>query len=443
MAKRKNRAELPVSQGRVSNLSHDGRGVVHLEDKVVFVDGALPEELIRFQITGKRRKVYQGQLREVLESSLYRVAPECRVFGTCGGCALQHQSITAQQAFKQDVLVQSLQRLAKLTPQVLLPVLHDHAWHYRRKARLGVRLVPKKGGILVGFRERGKSYITNLNCCPVLDERLSALLLPLQKLLSSLSIKEAIPQIEVAAAAATVALVFRHLQAFTTEDRQLLKDFARTEAVQVLLQPGGPDSVQALWPPSPQTLSYRLDDFDLELIFTALDFIQVNAKMNQKLVQHAINLLAIKRGQTVLDLFCGLGNFSLAAARRGGQVTGIEGDAGMVSRAHENACHNRLDGVTAFHQADLFESPLKTAIWLDQHYDDVLLDPPRSGAFELVSQMQRWRPGKIVYVSCNPATLARDAAILVHQQGYHLRATGIADLFPHTTHVEAVALFEL
>jgi len=439
--RRKDKSLLPVCEARVSDLSHDGRGIVHYEEKVVFVDGALPGERIQFQILGKRRKVHQGRLLTVLEKAAERVDPQCSEFGVCGGCALQHLSVSAQQIFKQNLLLQNLSRLGKLTAEEVLPVLSGQAWNYRRKARLGVRWVPKKGGILLGFRERGKCYITNLKTCPVLDVRLSALLQPLQKLLEAVSIGQSIPQIEVAAAADTVALVFRHLLPFTATDLQLLKEFAQVEGVQVLLQSGGPDSVQSLWPQSPAALHYRLDDFDLELSFQALDFIQVNAAMNQQLVQRAMDLLAIEPGQTVLDLFCGLGNFSLAAARQGGQVTGIEGDTQMLGRARENAHCNNLSHAATFIQADLFASPIEVASWNHQTYDRVLLDPPRSGALQVVTEMPRWQPAKIVYISCNPATLARDAAILVQQHGYRLRAVGIADLFPHTTHVEAIAVF--
>ncbi len=442
MTKRIHWSDLPVHRERVSNFSHDGRGVVHVEGKVVFIDGALPKELIRFQITGKRRKVYQGRLLDVLEPSVERVQPRCNVFGVCGGCALQHMTDSAQQAFKQDLLLQNLQRFGGLSPEVVLPVIRDQAWNYRRKARLGVRLVPKKGGILLGFRERRTSFITNLDCCPILDHRLSKLLQPLQQLLQSISIKGAIPQIEVAATADNIALVFRHIQPFSAQDRLALQGFAKTEEIQVLLQSAGPDSIQALWPTAGSTLSYSLDGFDLDLAFSALDFIQVNAVMNQKLVRRTVALLDSNNDQTILELFCGLGNFSLAVAKSGGLVTGIEGAADLVFQAQENARNNGLDNTARFYQADLFEQPLSEAVWLNQVYDRVLLDPPRTGALQVVTEMSRWQPEKIVYISCNPATLARDADILVHRHGYRLQAAGIADMFPHTAHVEAIAVFE-
>lgn len=426
---------------RIESINHDGLGVARVESKATFIEGALPGERVQFELR-KRRKGYDlARTLEVLEASPDRTAPRCRYFGVCGGCSLQHLHPEAQLPAKERLLRDNLQRIGKVEPESWLTPLTGPFWGYRRKARLGVRVVEKKGGVIVGFREKARSFITPLASCDVLDPRVSRLLPAVRDLIAGLSRPERVPQIEVAVGDNAIALAFRHLVPLTADDDARLAAFGETHDIQIFCQPGRPDALVPIWPVQPQPLAYSLPDFDVELRFAPADFIQVNAELNRSMVNQAIRLLDPRPGDRVLDLFCGLGNFSLALARRAGHVTGIEADAAMIKKAQENAAHNEL-GNTIFRQADLYDPDMNDP-WGAEHFDLWLLDPPRTGAMELVKRLPaRGGPRRIVYVSCNPSTLARDSEVLVHAKGYRLRVAGILDMFPQTSHVEAMALFE-
>lgn len=424
-------------------MTHDGRGIAAVSGKKVFVPGALQGELVRFQRRKRRRNFDEAQLLEVLEPASQRIEPRCAAFGTCGGCSLQHVSAAQQREIKQSALADSLQRIGQVEPQEwLAPICDDSAdgsWHYRRRARLAVKDVFAKGRVLVGFRERHAPYVTNMHRCEVLSKPVDSLLDPLSELIEKLSIRSRLPQIEVAVADNVTTLVFRVLDPPTDEDKALLLAFSDENNVQVSLQSGGLDTIEALQPGSPHLpLTYTLGDFNVEIEFEATDFIQVNGRVNRLMVAEAIGLLQVSGEHRVLDLFCGIGNFSLPLARQAGHVLGIEGEIRQVERARQNASRNNIDNCE-FRCADL--SVVNDERWHKESWDRVLLDPARSGALELVSDMGRIGAERIVYVSCHPGTLARDAGILVREQGYSLEAAGIIDMFPHTAHVESIAVF--
>jgi len=423
----------------IESLSPDGRGITHIDGKVVFVDGALAGEQVRLRYRRRKSRYDEAEMLAVLQPSPQRVAPRCPHFGVCGGCSLQHLAHEAQVEAKQRDLLDKLQRIGKTQPEEILPPLIGPVWGYRRKARLGAKRVPKKGRVLVGFREKRSPYLADMGQCPVLHPAVGEHLLELSELIGSLSRPDRLPQIEVALGDETGALVFRHLDPLTEADRQALAGFGQRHGLQIHLQPQGPDSVHPLWPQSPRPLSYRLPAFGLELHFEPGDFTQVNAAINRQMVSRAVDLLQIDSSHRVLDLFCGLGNFTLPLARRAAEVIGVEGEAGLVARAQANARRNGLDNCR-FHVADL-TTALGQAPWLGQ-VDRLLLDPPRSGALEIVQGLHKLQPQRMVYVSCDPATLARDTEEIVHRQGYRLLSAGIMDMFPHTAHVESMAVFE-
>ncbi len=424
----------------VQDLTHTGEGVVKYEGQVYFVPKALPGETIRFVPGKKRRGKYPGRLEEVLSLSPDRVTPVCRYFGVCGGCKLQHLNVKSQRQMKQKMLLDNLERIGGVQPRTILPLLHGEEWHYRRKARPGCKLVPAKGGILVGFREPGTSYLTSLRHCHTLDKRLSDLLDPCHELISRLHCPRQVPQLEFAAGDNAVAVVLRHLVPLDSSDENLLIRFAREHSLQCYVQPSGLDSIRPLWPSKPIPLQYTLPDFDVTLEFSPSDFIQVNGKVNEALIHQVVGLLEPESGDHILDLFCGLGNFTLPVARKGARVSGVEVQDGLVTKGIANARANGLDQVD-FIQMDLFTS--KTQPLQALGCRKWLLDPPRSGALALVENLKGLgMPDRIVYVSCNPATLARDASLLVHRHGYHLTHAGVIDMFPHTAHVESLAMFE-
>lgn len=427
-----------VAVADVESLNYDGRGVARIDGKVTFIEGALPGERVRFRYHNKHPSFDTGAVQEVLVPSPDRMAPPCPHFGVCGGCSLQHLRPAAQVVALQQVLGETLTHVGGVQPERWLAPLTGPATGYRRRARLGVRNVPKKGGVLVGFREKRRSYITPLAACLTLDTRVSDLLPALRALIAGLSIPDRLPQIEVACGDNAVTLVFRHLRPLTADDRDRLTAFAQTHAVQVYLQAAGPESATALWPAAPTTLHYRLPEFDITLSFEPTDFIQVNGVVNRRLVQQGVALLELAPNDTVLDLFCGLGNFTLAAARHAGAVVGLEADAGLVHRARINAAANGITNAH-FEAVDLYQDS-DAPLW-PQTFNKVLLDPPRAGAIEALKRLALTPPARIVYVSCNPATLARDAAYLVNVLGYRFAAAGVADMFPHTSHVESMALF--
>ena len=424
---------------QIGDLSHDGRGVASFGEKRVFVHGALPGERVNVQITSRRRNYDEGEAIEIIEPSPDRVEPQCPHFGQCGGCSLQHLAPRKQIEAKQNTLVQNLERIGKVTPGTVWEPLTGPEWHYRRKARLSVRYVYKKERVLVGFRERNGRYVADIQECHVLDERISSRLVVLAELIGSMDARNTIPQLEVSCGDRECALVFRHMEPLSAGDLEKLRHFAIDSGIAVLLQPSGPASIHCLEPAS-LDLEFELPGFGLRLAFGPSDFIQVNAAMNQKMIHRALELLQPGKEERVLDLFCGLGNFTLPIASMAGEAVGIEGDSELVRKAVENAKRNAVNNAV-FHVADLGEDP-GSAPWLKHHYDKILIDPPRSGAEFMLPHIAASGAGRVVYVSCHPASLARDAGILVHQFGFRLLGAGVMDMFPHTGHVESIALFE-
>ncbi|MEJ2060121.1 MAG: 23S rRNA (uracil(1939)-C(5))-methyltransferase RlmD [Gammaproteobacteria bacterium] len=438
MAARKSRLPAEPVEARIESLAQDGRGVTHLEGKAVFIHGALPAETVRFKYTGRHRQYDEGVVEEVIEPSPDRIVPHCEHFGVCGGCSLQHMAPEAQIAAKQQVLTDALWHIGKVEAGMIDPPLTGPVWGYRRKARLGVKYVPKKGRVLVGFRERQSRYLADLHRCEVLHPAVGERLEQLGALIGELDARERIPQIEVAAGDEAVTLVFRHLDPLGEADRARLADFARETGLQVALQSAGPDSIVPLWPES-QRLYYRHPEHDVTIDFGPSDFIQVNAAINHNMVNRALMLLELNATDQVLELFSGLGNFTLPLARHCAHVTAVEVDTVMVKRGDQSALNNDIHNVA--HVAADLGGELKGAPWLKCKYDKILLDPPRSGAQEVIAHFGKLGATRIVYVSCNPATLARDAAMLVNEFGYTLERAGVMDMFPHTAHVESIALF--
>jgi 23S rRNA (uracil1939-C5)-methyltransferase len=435
--------ESPEEEGLVAALTHEGEGIVR-GGKTAFVAGALPGERIRFRRTKRHKQHDDARLSQVLEPAVDRAQPRCAHFGVCGGCALQHLAPESQLAAKELELRDNFERVAQVTPDEWLPPLRGPVWNYRRRARLGAKYVTKKGRVVVGFRERLAPYVAALDRCEVLAPPADALIAPLSEMLTSLSIRERLPQIEVAVADNAVALVMRVLSPPTPEDLDNLALFERAHSVRVYLQPAGLDSVRPLTEIS-EPLTYSLPAFDLTLEFRPTDFIQINGAINEALVARAVELLAPEADSQVLDLFCGLGNFTLPLARRAGRVVGVEGDKDLVHRAAGNARRNGIE-TAEFHVADLAQPPGDTPAtapaWVKHPFDRVLLDPPRAGAREMLPTVARLAPKRVLYISCHPGSLARDTGMLVHQYGFRLRAAGVLDMFPHTTHVESLALFE-
>ena len=431
------RASRQPETAKITDLSHEGRGVAHVDGKTVFIDDALPGELVEWQRVKRGRNFDEGRLLRVIEASPDRVEPRCVHFGMCGGCVLQHLSVEQQLQFKQLQLTESLARIGKVTPDEILPPLQAGVWNYRRRARVAARWVSKKQRTVVGFRERSTPYITDLKSCAVLRAPVDQLILPMSELVTALSIRNRVPQVEVAVADNAVALVVRVLEPLTSEDLELLRRFAGEHSVQIFLQPGGYDTVAPLTDGPP--LEYRLPAFDLTLQFLPTDFVQVNGALNLQMIERAVALLAPTRDDKVLDLFCGLGNFSLPLARTAGQVIGVEGEGSLVARARANAERNGLSN-TQFFTANLADETVATASWAGK-FDKVLLDPPRAGAKEVLPVVAKSGAATVLYISCHPGSLARDAGILVHEHGYKLQAAGVMDMFPHTAHVESAALF--
>ncbi|HET7135871.1 MAG TPA: 23S rRNA (uracil(1939)-C(5))-methyltransferase RlmD [Casimicrobiaceae bacterium] len=452
----------------IESLDQEGRGVAHVDGKATFVEGALPGERVAIEILKRKPSYSIARATRVERASASRVAPACPHFGQCGGCTLQHADPALQLAAKQRALEDSLARIGDVRPDVLLPAIAGPAWGYRYRARLSVRDVAKKGGILVGFHERRSSYVADMRECAVLPPKISALLPLLRRLVESLSIRSRLPQIEVAVGerlsksgsdaivAGTAkmcpgseprlvyALVLRILEPLTRADEARLVAFADTHGVEIWLQPGGPDTVVALHPAN-ATLAYTLPEFDVALPFAPTDFTQVNFAINRVLVRRAVDLLAPAPDDRVADFFCGLGNFTLPIARRAGSVVGFEGSKALVARAAANARRNGLDSKASFVSANLF-TVTSEIVSAHGRFARVLIDPPREGAVELAKALpsadDAHALARIVYVSCNPGTLARDAAVLVHDRGYRLASAGVVNMFPHTAHVESIAVFD-
>ena len=427
--------------GIIESLDHEARGVTRLDGKTVFVEGALPGECVEYASYRRKPSYELARTLHVLASSSQRVTPRCPHFGVCGGCSMQHLDPQAQVAAKQRLLEDNLWHLGRIKADQLYAPIYGQPWGYRYRARLSVRLVLKKGGVLVGFHEKKSSYVADMKQCEILPPRLSAMLLPLRELIGELSIRDRLPQIEVAVGERMTALVLRILEALDPADESLLRDFADRHAVVFYLQPQGPATAYRFYPLDGPQLSYQLPDFAVEHAFSPTEFTQVNHAINRVLVRRALALLAPQAGERVADMFCGLGNFTLPIARSGARVLGVEGSAELVRRATENAAANGLDRLAEYRLANLFETTPDSLAALGR-FDRMLIDPPREGALELIKSLDADGPRRIVYISCSPATLARDAGILVAQKHYRLRGAGVVNMFPQTSHVESIALFE-
>ena len=437
MARKRPREEETATIGAVT---HDGRGIAVTTGKKVFVAGALEGETVRFMRRKFRRNYDEAELLAVIEPSPDRIEARCEAFGRCGGCSLQHIDAGKQRDIKEQTLRDNLARIGRVEPGTWLAPMTGPEWHYRRRARLAVKDVPAKGRTLVGFRERHAPFITDMHRCEVLARPVDGLIDPLSEMVGRLSVRARLPQIEVAVADNAVALVFRVLDPPNAEDMRSLAEFGRQHGLRIYLQRGGLDSVECIDPEAAdEPLYYDLPEFDIRVDFEPVDFIQVNSEINQRMVHFAVEQLDVQPDHRVLDLFCGIGNFSLPLARRAGRVLGVEGEASLVARAGANARRNGLDNVE-FRIADLSLVDGSEG-WVRSGWDRMLLDPARSGAAEIVTRMELFSPQRIVYVSCHPGTLARDAGTLVHEKGYELVAAGIIDMFPHTAHVESIAVF--
>ena len=432
----------------IESLSHEGRGVAHIDGKAVFISGALPGEKVTFIYTLQSRKHDEGKIEEVLQASPDRVEPKCPHYAICGGCSLQHLSPDAQIDYKQTSMLESLKHLGKVEPEEVFAPITGDKWGYRRKARLGVKYVFKKDRVLVGFRERHGGFLAVMDSCDVLHEQVGKKLHLFQELIYGMDSRDSTPQIEVAAGDEGIALIIRHLKPLSEKDIALWLAFAKEHDFQLYLQPKGPDTVHCIWPDvsgegrQPE-LFYEHKAFETKVHFGPQDFFQVNSSINRQMVPRAVELLQLTGKEKVLDLFCGLGNFTLPIAKNAEQVTGVEGDLAMVNRARQTALANGINN-TNYYACNLMGTALelKTEPWLKQEYDCILLDPPRSGAKEIIEFFGRLKAKRIVYVSCHPATLARDAGELVHTHGYKLLGAGVMDMFPQTAHVESIAVFE-
>lgn len=432
-------------QAQILDLSHDGRGVArreggHADGKTVFIAGALPDETVMAEQTARSRSFDEAKTLEVLEASADRVAPRCAHFGVCGGCVLQHLAEEKQIGAKQQVLLENFERIGHVVPDEVLPALADAAWGYRRKGRFSVRRVEKKDKTLVGFRETDPRFVADIRECHTVVPEIGMKIEALSALVDSMDARRVLPQIEFIAGDEAVALVFRHLEPLSEGDQQKLRDFRDREGFAIYLQPKGIDSVHMLDDAPAPKLAFALTPWDVELQFRPLDFIQVNRALNEKMIAHALQLLDVQPGERVLDLFCGLGNFTLPLARIASEVVGVEGDAGLVARARDNAARNGLSNAE-FYMADL-TTDLRQERWFKQGFDKLLLDPARAGALDVLKQIPLEGIKRIVYVSCHPGSLARDAGYLVNERGWRLTTAGVMDMFPHTAHVESIAVFE-
>ena len=443
MARTRSRIDKTPFQTEILDLSHDGRGVARRDGeggKVTFVTGALPGETVMAVQTAVSRHFDEARTESVVTASPNRVEPRCEHFGTCAGCVLQHLAEDQQIVAKQRVLMDNLQRIGHVTPGEVLPVLAGDSWGYRRKGRFSVRRVEKKDKTVVGFREQDPRFVADLRQCHTVIPEIGTKVEALATFIEGLDGKREIPQIEFIGGDAAIALTVRHLKPMSDADKSAWKAFGEAQGFAIYLQPGGLETVHPLWPEEGVPLSFTLAPWNVELAFKPLDFIQVNAKLNVAMIERALELLDAQPGERVLDLFCGLGNFTLPLARGVAHVVGVEGDAGLVARAKENAQRNGLDNAEFF-AADLTQDQRNTP-WMRQGFDKLLLDPPRSGAIDVLQQLPLEQFKRIVYVSCHPGSLARDAGYLVNERGFTLVSAGAMDMFPHTAHVESIAVFE-
>lgn len=436
MARRRKKIDTAEYTAEITDLSHEGRGIAHVNDKTTFIFNALPDETVRFKYTKKRNQIAEGASTEILTPSKDRIMPHCPNFTICGGCSLQHMTAEFQREFKRNSVLDLLKNQG-VTPEALLPTLTGPEWHYRRKARIGVKFLEQKDSVLLGFRERNSSFIAHMDECHVLDARIGLSITTLKAFIYSLDARSAIPQLEIAATDDEVALIIRHLEPLSNSDIDRIKQFASTHSFKIYLQPKGIDSITLLTGTT-ETLSYTIPEFNLTYQFLPFQFTQVNETINRKMLSQAIDLLDIQAQDRVLDLFCGIGNFSLAAATQAKQVIGVEAEPLAIEFAKKNAALNSLVNCEFF-TANLFEDCTALS-WARETYNKILLDPPRSGADNILSLLPAWQPQKIVYVSCNPATFARDSAQL-KGLGYTLAQLSTMDMFPHTQHTEVMGLF--
>ncbi|HET6264115.1 MAG TPA: 23S rRNA (uracil(1939)-C(5))-methyltransferase RlmD [Usitatibacter sp.] len=429
-----------MTEAVIESIDHEGVGVAHVDGKVTFIDGGVTGERVEFTRRRSRGNFDLGTVTQVLRESPQRVTPRCRYFGTCGGCAMQHVDAFAQVAAKQRVLEDNLERIGKVKPEQILPPIVGPAWGYRTRARLSVHYVAKKGGVLVGFHERKSSFVADTTSCEVLPPAVANLIPELREMFTSMKIRDRVPQLELAVGDSVTVFVLRHLEPIPDEDAAKLRAFADRHGIQWWLQPKGPDGAHAFHPLEAPALDYGLPEFGLSLRYRPTEFTQVNAGVNRILVKRAVDLLDPAEDERVGDLFCGLGNFSLPLATRSAHVVGMEGSPGLVARAGENARLNGLDSRATFLAHDLY-TDAEGALARLGPVDKLLIDPPRDGAMEICKALPEPGPSRIVYVSCSPSTLARDAGVLVNVKGYRLAAAGVVNMFPHTGHVESIALF--
>jgi len=425
----------------IESLDQEGRGIAHVDGKVIFIEGALTGELVTYNAYRKKPSYELAKLEKILRPSFMRVQPKCVHFELCGGCSMQHIDARAQVAAKQRILEDNLERIGKVKAETIMPPIYGETWGYRQRARLSVRHVVKKGKTLVGFHEKSSRYVADMQHCEILPPKIAKLLPLLAQMNEGLSIRDDLPQIEVAVGEHVDVLVLRIMKALSPADEVAIRQFADIHQVQFWLQTKGPETVVPFYPLDAPALTYSLPEFGITMPFAPTDFTQVNSILNRLMMSRAMRMLAPAPGERIADFFCGLGNFTLPIARRGAQVVGIEGSASLLNRAAQNAEYNGLEANTEFSVMNLFEMNEEALAKLG-YFDKMLVDPPRDGAFELVKALSANLPRRIVYVSCNPATLARDAEVLVHQKGYVLKTAGVMNMFPHTSHVESIALFE-
>ena len=440
MPRRRNRISKTPVTATIESLSHEGRGIASVDGRKVFIDGALPGETVRFSYRKKNARIADADLVEIIQSSRLRIDPACKHYGICGGCSMQHMSAHDQLEHKQGVLLEQFRHIGAVEPESILPALSGPEWGYRHKARIGLKYVIKKDRLLIGFREKGSGKLADLETCEVLHPVFGHQLIAIRTLVQSLGCFNNIPQVEIAAGDDHCAMIVRHLQVLQDQDRQLLAQFQQDTGISILLQAGGPETVIPLNDSSHTLLGYRVPDFNLAMQFAPGDFTQINFRLNGFMINQAVNLLSLLETDTVLDLFCGIGNFSLPMAMKANHVTGVEGENALVDRARHNARNNGIDNID-FRCLDLAREirVLDSGI---QDFNKMLIDPPRSGAREIIEHLDFQSIEKLVYVSCNPATLARDAGMLVRDHGYRLIKAGIMNMFPQTSHIEAIALFE-
>ena len=429
-----------LKEAVITDVSLDGNGVASEDGKKVFIPFTLTGERVSYRAIKKKKKFDEAHLIEIIEPSAERVEAKCPSFTVCGGCATQHITPAMQLAFKEKSVLDTLQRIGQVSAEEVIPALTDKVWGYRRRARLGVKYVMKKDAVLVGFREKNAPYIAQMSSCEVLDPKIAGLIQPFAELIYQLSIRDKIPQLECSIAENATSVVMRVLETPSEADVELLHAFQQQQEIRLLLQPAGLKSIYPLDPLPVEPLYFTLQPFNLRLQFTATDFIQIHAGINNKMVVQALDWLQVTATDRVLDLFCGLGNFSLPLAKLANKVLGIEGDAALIQRAKNNATLNKLSNVQ-FKKEDLFKVNESNS-WLAQQWDLVLIDPPRSGAKEVIDQLHLIAPKKVLYVSCHPASLARDANVLVNTLGYRMTRVCVINMFPHTGHVETMALFE-